>query len=197
MKQRLKPLKLKIEKLKTLLKTARFFSDKNKYKYLSKNQNPILFKLLGQIGFFKFHCSNKKKQIVCYHQIVLFISKGYKYLIVGGSAKKGKTEIHHIDSNTSNNDVSNLVYTSPIINKAISTITSIVFNRQDIQYHGTVQWSFQSFDVFYGDLGFIKLLTKSLNALGKIHDFDALKTMFSLMPYNQSCLYEKLITNLI
>lgn len=197
MKQKIKPLKLKIEKLKTLLTTARFFSDKNHYKYLTRNHNPGLFKLLDKTGFFNFHKSNKRKQIVSFHQIVLFANKGYKYLFFGGQAIKGKTEIHHIDSNTQNNQPSNLAYTSPIINKAISTITSIVFNRQDIKYHGTVQWNFQSFDIFYGDLGFIKLLTKSLNALGKIHNFNALETIFSLLPYPQSCLYQKLLTGLI
>ena len=195
----MKSFKIKelVSQIESQLLHSKYIIHAHGYKifFKSNKQNKPLFNLLHKIGFFKFHVTNKG-HIVSYHQIVAFIFNGWKKLKWGSKCIKGKTEIHHIDNNTSNNSPYNLAYTSPIINKAIATITSIVFNKKDPLYYGTVQWSFQDFDVNYGDKGFLSLLISSIKALGKLTNFDSLTSMFSIMPYPQSCLLKSLISSL-
>lgn len=187
MKQNIKfqNLKLKLEKIKTLLKTARFFSNKNKYKFLTSNQNKALFKLLNQSGFFKLHYSNKKKQIVSFHQVVLFINKGWKKLAFDIQILKGQVEVHHLDHDPSNNCINNLAYTTPINNKIIADITSICCNTSAKYHNAEVKFDLDKVNLF-GAGNFCELLIKSIKATSKNFGKDLFKELLFALPYKQS-----------
>lgn len=182
---KLKNLKLKLGKIKTLLKTARFFSSKNKYKFLTANQNKELFKLLNQTGFFKLHYSNRKKQIVGFHQVVLFVFKGWKSLVFDTQIIKGQLEVHHLDHNPSNNHYSNLEYTTPENNKAIATITSICCSTSAEYYNAEVKFELDKVQLFKGS-NFCKLLIKSIKATSSNFGKDLFKELLLALPFKQS-----------
>lgn len=84
----------------------------HKYKAFNKNEkNNDLFNWLRREGFFRFHVTNIKREIVYYHQIVAFFCRGGQLALANGfTCSKGEQEIHHLDSNTFNCHHSNLVY---------------------------------------------------------------------------------------
>lgn len=186
MKQRIKPLKVKIEKIKTLLKSARFFSNKNNYKFLTKDKNPKLFKLLNETGFFKLHYSNRRKQIVGFHQVVLFCHRGYKALFFNSKILKGELEVHHLDHNVLNNEPSNLTYTTPENNKAIAVITSICCNTSEQYHNPSVKFDLDKVKLFSTGEDFCSLLIRSIKATSINFGKDLFKELLMALPFKQS-----------
>lgn len=105
-------------------------SFKNKYGYVfySREMNRKLFSLLDKSGFWDFHCTNRKKNICSLHQIVLYIHKGWKLFLYGYLCDSNETEIHHLDHDPSNNNISNLVYVTSQENKLLSDICRFTYN---------------------------------------------------------------------
>lgn len=100
----------KLQQVKRLIFSKQFksFITKEKYTVLFGRKNRYLFILLSDIGFFKFNTTNNAN-IVGLHQIVAYITKGYKAFTSGFTITKN-IHVHHIDSNPSNNTPSNLIY---------------------------------------------------------------------------------------
>lgn len=190
--------KTTINKIKFILKEKSYksFSSKHGYVFLTKKNNKTLFTLLSQVGFFTFHKSNRKKQIVGLHQVVLFVFKGFKSLTFGGKCLKGKTEIHHIDHNPSNNSHHNLEYTTPVNNKVISSIVSICCNSKADYYNAAVQYDLDKVNLFY-NIPFCNLLVKSIKASSKLLNKDLFKELMFALPFSQSNYIYKTCTKLL
>lgn len=93
----------------------------HRYKILYRESNEELFDWLEGEDFFKFHASNKSKRIVYYHQVVAFFFCGGKEALRNGfTCIKDVQEIHHIDGDTMNNCISNLVYLTSEIHAVIT-----------------------------------------------------------------------------
>ena len=191
-----KSIQNKLDLIKPLLLHAKGFSNKDGYTFLPKSHNKKLFKLLKDIGFFKFHRSNIKQCIVGLHQVSLFISKGWKLLKFGASCIKGKLEVHHIDHNTSNNHPDNLEYTTPANNKAIATIVNICCNSNASYYNAEVKFDLDAVDLYKG-VPFITLLLKSIRAVSASLNKDLLQQLLFCLPWKQSKLIYNLINNSI
>lgn len=185
-----KILKNKINQIKPLLKQAKGFSNKHGYIFLPKSHNKKLFKLLNDIGFFKFHRTNIKKCIVGYHQVSLFLSKGWQILKFGGTCLKHKLEVHHIDHNPKNNDPLNLEYTTPSNNKAIATIIDICTSSHASYFNASVKFDLDAVDLFKG-VPFVSLLLKSIHAVSATLNKDLFNQLLFCLPWKQS----KLIYN--
>jgi hypothetical protein len=181
-----------LNRIKTEIKAKKYNSFKSKegYIFLTRSKNKSLFMALNKLGFFNFHKTNRKKQIVCLHQIILFLYKGIKSVAMGGKCQKGQLEIHHIDHNPSNNNIHNLEYTTPINNKAISTIVSICCNMKASYYNYSIQFDLDKV-LMFGPSNFIPLLIKSIKASSSIFNKDLFIELLSILPYAQS----KLILN--
>lgn len=80
--------------------------------FLNRHHNTLIFQKLDEAGFFRFHCTNRKRKIVGVPQIVAFFTYGWKALKNGYDAREGQIEVHHIDGNVQNNSPENLVYLS-------------------------------------------------------------------------------------
>lgn len=92
-------------------KQFRARSIKGGYKVLTRNKNTYLFNLLDQVGIFDFNESNSGG-ILCLHQIVAYIYHGYKAFCNGFTINKKSIQVHHIDSDPTNNAPGNLTYLS-------------------------------------------------------------------------------------
>lgn len=99
------------------------FTDENNYKYIIQTRFPNLFKLAKLAGFFLFHITNVKQQIINVHQLVAYAWKGFRKLLRGEFCEKGKLEVHHWDSNPENNHWTNLTYTTPQMNLLAARVT--------------------------------------------------------------------------
>lgn len=183
--QSIHSLKIKLNKIKTLLETATFFVSKEKYVFLVRNQNKELFKLLEAACFFKLHTSNRKKQIVGLHQVVLYVHRGWKKLYFGHEIIQGQFEIHHLDHNPSNNTIDNLWYTTPTNNKVIADITSICCNTSAKYYNAEVKFDLDKVNLF-GAGNFCELLIKSIKATSKNFGKDLFKELLLNLPFKQS-----------
>jgi hypothetical protein len=180
--------KVAINQLKYVIqhKLYKSFKSKEGYVFITNvKENKDLFTLLSKVGFFMFHKTNKRKQIVGLHQIVLFIYKGFKSLMFNGCIKKGQTEIHHIDHNPSNNCHHNLEYTTPSNNKAIATIVNICCDSNASYYNAQVQYDLDSVRLFY-NVPFCELLVKSIKASSKLLNKDLFKQLLFALPFNQA-----------
>lgn len=92
------------------------FLSNSGYIRLSKYKNWRLFALLSLFGFFDYHVTNNG--FTCYyHQIIAYISSGYRKYIKGEFCLKGELEVHHFDKNKFNNSPENLTYVTPEENK--------------------------------------------------------------------------------
>lgn len=103
----------------------------NGYRVYDLNKHKTLKALLEQYKFFQFHITNKG-HIVSEHQIVAFFYWGYKALLNGFTCIKGELDIHHIDSNPSNNDPDNLIYLSSQDHLAVSMFANSKILSVDI-----------------------------------------------------------------
>lgn len=123
-KQR-KALSLEASAAFSLLEECTSFINKSGYRCLLRKENQQLFNTLEDLGFFEFHCTNKQKVIIGYHQAVLYLHNGWKILRYNSQkCAQGKLEVHHFDSNTLNNDVDNLWYVTPQQNCICSSIVN-------------------------------------------------------------------------
>lgn len=104
------------------------FEGNHGYLFLTRRCNKELFNYLDRCGFFDFHCTNNQKQICSYHQVVLFLHKGWKLFLKGFTCPCGTYEIHHLDHDPANNAVSNLVYVTPQENQILATITRMSYH---------------------------------------------------------------------
>lgn len=91
------------------------FKDDAGYVYLEPRHNTALFWLLHKAGFFEFHVTNKGR-LISRHQVVAYANFGYRAFLNGFVARKGETELHHLDSVAGNDVPENLEYTSPADN---------------------------------------------------------------------------------
>lgn len=91
------------------------FKDDAGYVYLEPRYNTVLYWLLHKAGFFQFHVTNKGR-LISRHQVVAYANFGYRAFLNGFVARKGQTEVHHIDSCPGNDVPENLEYTSPTDN---------------------------------------------------------------------------------
>ena len=103
------------------------FQGSHSYLFLTRHSNKELFSYLDKCGFFDFHCTNTQKQICSYHQVVLFLHKGWKLFLFGYTCPSGTYEIHHLDHDPSNNSPDNLVYVTPQENQILATITRMSY----------------------------------------------------------------------
>lgn len=184
-----------VTQVKTIIKNKEYKSFKSieGYVFLTRRNNKSLFAKLNRLGFFKFHKTNRRKQIVSLHQITLFIYKGIKSIALGGECLKGKMEIHHIDHNPSNNNIHNLEYTTPINNKAIATIVNLCCNMPQAQYYPShVQFDLDQV-LMFGPSNFISLLLKSIKASSNKLNKNLLADLLNILPFKHS----KLILNSI
>jgi hypothetical protein len=113
------------DKVQRLLDAGLVVLGKTKAGYITmeRRKNESFFQLLDEIGFFQFHVTNSG-WIVGLHQVVAFISYGWKALKNGFIAKKDEIEVHHIDGNISNNKADNLVYLSKQDHVLVSSVSS-------------------------------------------------------------------------
>lgn len=111
-------IKAEIAVAKSLLTNAKTYTDKLGYIKLYRKDNPELFTSLTKLSMFQFHSTNSGQS--CYmHQIVKYFHKGWKMFKSGKFCESGKLEVHHLDSNPSNNDKHNLEYVTPLENKLL------------------------------------------------------------------------------
>jgi hypothetical protein len=107
-----KTLKRYNDEVVEILPNAITWENSNGYICLNRSQNKELFAVLEFLGFFEFHYTNKRKQIVGMHQIVLYLQRGFNKIryhrkdVLEGPLE----EIHHLDSDPKNNIWQNLVY---------------------------------------------------------------------------------------
>lgn len=120
-----------ISEIKSLLVNLQFIPHPHRYLRLARIKHKELFRKLSAIGFFSFHSTNNG--YTCYlHQITLYLATGWKlYRNEGQFCECGLKEIHHLDSDPTNNDPSNLTYITPHQNKALSVMSGT-------RYFGTV-----------------------------------------------------------
>lgn len=178
-------LKKILEKLKQTLPLSKPFKSKQGYYYLTRKQNPDLFLLLKQSGFFLLHITNRRQAIVGYHQVVLFLHKGWKKLQFDIRIRKGQTEVHHIDHNPSNNSIENLAYTTPANNKAIATIVNICCDVPTYYGNATVKFDLNKVKMFH-DNDFCKLLLASIRASSSYFDRNLFSDLLLNLPFEQS-----------
>ena len=131
--RRYQSIKPYLVQLKSIMKQEQFFyyTNKNGYIVLTRDSNSHIFSLLDLAGFFDFHCTNSKKEIAGHHQIMLYIYQGYRFLMKGFTCPWGTYEVHHLDSDPSNNSPSNLTYVTPQENAICASLSSM-------KYHGFV-----------------------------------------------------------
>lgn len=103
------------EQTLALLATAKTFKNKDGYIFVTRQQNPHLFSVLDGLQFFEFQYRNQKHTIAGVHQIVLYLHVGMNHWRwndrkVRESQSNGGYEVHHLDSNPSNNCIDNLYY---------------------------------------------------------------------------------------
>lgn len=180
-------LKALFHKIFNLLRSAKTFSqEKNSYIYVTRQLNPTLFKLLDKVGFFKFHITNRKKQIVGVHQIVLFCSKGWKKLQFGLVCRAGATEVHHLDHNPQNNQPSNLWYVTPTENKVIAVIATSCCQVHINPYQGTVLFDLDRLNIGGGEKPFYKVLVESLIATSNSVNGNLVSKFIDSLPFKQA-----------
>lgn len=115
----------------SLLESAVTWSNKEGYIFLNRKDNPEIFEYLDALQFFAFQITNKKREVVSIHQAALWFTRGiFAWRYHSDKVKNGgRTEVHHRDSNPSNNDPSNLCYVTPQQN-------SLCANAVSKKYHG-------------------------------------------------------------
>jgi hypothetical protein len=84
---------------------------KHGYRVYNLHKHKLLKAILEQYSFFDFYTTNNG-HMVGEHQIVSFFYWGYNALMNGFKAPKDEINVHHKDSNPSNNNPYNLVYLS-------------------------------------------------------------------------------------
>lgn len=84
----------------------------HRYKVYTHTQSTAgLFSWLKAEGFFAFHVTNTRAEIISAHQVVAFFCCGGKIAFRNGfTCRKDQDEVHHLDGDTTNNNPSNLVY---------------------------------------------------------------------------------------
>ncbi|MBE9176768.1 hypothetical protein IQ225_18230 [Synechocystis salina LEGE 06155] len=88
--------------------------------YLYIEPDPELYEFLKHIGFLGFHETNHG-EIIYKHQLIKYLfGNGHKLYANGYYARKGEVEIHHLDNDPTNNEVDNLKYVSPQLNRYCS-----------------------------------------------------------------------------
>lgn len=112
------------------------FVNKNGYLYITRKDYPELFAALDTLKYFDFQRTNKTKQIVGIHQASCYLYRGvwawryYSYKIDEAYANGTiRSEVHHLDSDVTNNCKDNLVYVTPQQN-------SLCADSVSKQYHG-------------------------------------------------------------
>lgn len=111
-----------IKELKHRAKCAVYHTNKEGYQVVIRKKNPTLFRMLDEVGFFKFHSTNTGN--VCgLHQIIIYLDYGHKAQTNGFTVENGLVEVHHYDGNPANNTPENLVYVSKEDHKHISGCT--------------------------------------------------------------------------
>lgn len=201
MKNKNAPSSLVRQRMRTMLTTATTIN-LDGYTFLTRKDNPQLFRYLDRYGFFKFHRSNYKKLIVGYHQVALYLHRGWKLHYYGHRyCVKGQLEIHHLDHNPQNNEVSNLWYVTPTENKALATLTNVAFNKVVGYYKGQAKFNLDIINMYRDvSLNFPALLIKtllatsdSLNKIHKVQQFNLLQTFLDNCPFKQAKLLCKTI----
>lgn len=96
---------------------------KGGYLQLTSSAHSDWWLLAFKAHFFDFHCSNEKQEIFYVHQLVAYAWFGWKCYLKGNFCIKGETEVHHADSDPTNNHFSNLDYVSPQENIALAGYT--------------------------------------------------------------------------
>jgi hypothetical protein len=120
-------IETEIKAASSLLEQARTFSDKLGYVKLLQKDNIQLFVTLSRLSMFEFHLTNGGSS--CYlHQIILYLSVGWKLYRRGKFAEAGSIEVHHLDHDPSNNSPDNLWYVSPLENKLLAHNLAGAFN---------------------------------------------------------------------
>jgi hypothetical protein len=193
------PSSLVRSRMKQLLKAYSNSFELNGYIYLHRSDNPQLFRYLDRFGFFKFHRSNKSKQLVAYHQVVLYLHVGWKRFYYGQQyCCKGMLEIHHLNHCTTDNDKDNLWYVTPTENKALATITEVCFNKTTGLYKGMAKFDLDVINLFRDSARpFCKLLYDTLDATSKNFPswcgWNFFSTLMDNLPYKQAKLIKQLI----
>jgi hypothetical protein len=125
-----------------LLEESASFINKSGYRCLIREDNEELFNALEDLGFFEFHCTNVKKQIIGYHQAVLYLYNGWKILRYNSQkCAQGKLEVHHFDSNRLNNNIENLWYVTPQQNCLCSSVVNKKYlGHKHLRSANLVRW---------------------------------------------------------
>jgi hypothetical protein len=133
-----------------LPKIMKTHQSKNGRIFLLKKENKWIFKQLQKLGCFNFFCNNKG-HILGLSQIISFLDYGWKALANGFTAPSDEIEVHHINSDVTDNSPENLVFLSVQDHQFVSNVTftpfygkvkyeaSTPFNRQGLptsnRYH--------------------------------------------------------------
>lgn len=196
-KRGMPPSSLVRHRMRTMLSEATTI-ELHGYQCLTRSQNRQLFKYLDRYGFFKFHRSNKTKQLVGVHQVVLYLHRGWKLFYYSERyCVQGQLEVHHLDHCKQNNHYSNLWYVTPTENKTLADITQVCLNKSQGLYNGMAKFDLDAIN-FYRDasMSFPKLLIKTLIATGAnfvSEGWNLLHTLLDNLPFKQA----KLLSNLI
>lgn len=96
------------------------FVNENGYLYATRKDYPELFAWLDTFKYFDFQRTNKSKQIVGVHQASCYLHRGvwawrYHSHKIEEAYANGtiRNEVHHLDSDVTNNSKENLVYVTP------------------------------------------------------------------------------------
>ena len=112
--------------IKGALLFAYTITNKDGRLFLTRKQNPRLFKLLDKIQIFEFYSTNNG-QIVGLSQIVAYLSYGWKAYLNGFTAPCSEIEVHHVNGDVQDNNPENLVYLSRQDHQYISSCTYTPF----------------------------------------------------------------------
>ena len=178
------------DELTTLLSQA-VQEEYNGYMIVRRSKNPELFKALAKYHFFDFHCTNRRRQLVGVHQIVLYIYRGWaRYYYAQTYCVKGHLEVHHLDHNKLNNDPKNLWYVTPTENKVLADITQVCLNKSQSLYYGMAKFDL---DIIYfqrdTNMNFPDLLIQTLVATSQNfiqQGWDFLQTLLDNLPFKQA-----------
>jgi len=192
------PSALVRNRIKQLLTISSTF-ELNGYVYIKKQGNESLFRYLKKYGFFKFHRSNYKHQIVAYHQVVLYLSIGWKRYYYGQQyCCKGMLECHHLSHNTKDNSLDNLWYVTPAENKALATITELCFKKATGLYKGMAKFDLDVINLFRDSARpFCKLLADTLwatsNNIPGWQGWRFVSILFDNLPFKQAQIIKNIL----
>lgn len=155
---------------------AKIDVDSSNRRILVKSKNKYIFKCLTRIKCFDFYCTNNGN-IIGLSQVVAYLSYGWKAYLNGFKAPKSEIEVHHINSDVTDNSPNNLIYLSRQDHAIVSSYTYTPFHGR-LTFTGSTPFNRQGAKVSNPTHFLVNVIQETVSCVAKHRSSQEVKLTF-------------------